>query len=295
MDAPATGQGPNVNQPTVHRLKILGGLRPELYQHPLDSAALKKLKGFPGFETLVRKFWDLGLDKVLYLGNVSSRTRITPKQYPDLHRMVETAATVLDVPVPEVYIELDPQPNAMAIGINRPSVVLTTGLLQSFPRPQILYVIGHEIGHIKSAHVLYLNMATYLGVVTEIASELTLGLGGLVGTGLQLALLEWARKSEFTADRASLLVVQDLEVVIRGVMLLAGAHVIPRGQESIDEFVRQAEELEGQSESITKFWKWLILLGREHPFAVLRASELIKWHKSGAFESILNQAAGAGA
>lgn len=197
MDAPFTAQGRNSGQPATHRLKILRGLNPELYQHPLDSAALQKLKGFPGFETLVRKFWDLGLDKVLYLDNVSSRTRISPKQYPDLYRMVETAATVLDVPVPETYIELNPQPDAMAIGINRPSVVLSTGLLESFPKAQVLYVIGHEIGHIKSAHVLYHNIADYLSVVTAIASEFTLGLGGLIGEGLRLALLEWVRKSEF--------------------------------------------------------------------------------------------------
>ena len=65
--------------------------------------------------------------------------------------------------------------------------------------------------------------------------------GGSYAIGaILLGLMEWSRKAELTADRAGLLVTQDLEVSHRVDMKLAGGKLTD--QMSIEEFKKQAEE-----------------------------------------------------
>jgi Zn-dependent protease with chaperone function len=42
-------------------------------------------------------------------------------------------------------------------------------------------------------------------------SEMTLDIGRLVTMGIQVALMEWSRRAEFSADRAGLLAIQSIE------------------------------------------------------------------------------------
>ena len=281
----------NYSQPRSGRkLRVLRGLQPKLYQHPQDTQAIEKLKKVPGFDMLTRKLWDLGFDRMLSVSNLASSIRIGPNQYPKLYRLVDVAARVLDVPRPEVYLKLDPTPKAYATGVHKPMIVLTTGLLESFTPTQVFCVIGHELGHIKSGHVFYSSMAQNIAYITSVISEATLGMGGIMSRGLQLALLEWYRKSEFTADRAALLAVQDIDTALSVIMQLCGAHVIPKEQRSIQEFITQARELEGETDNLNRFWKWIILLKCDHPFGVLRATELLKWYDSGNYQRILDGA-----
>jgi len=54
-------------------------------------------------------------------------------------------------------------------------------------------------------------MALYYHTRTHSHREYDLRIGRLVGRSLEAALLEWYRMSEFTGDRAALLVVQGSE------------------------------------------------------------------------------------
>ncbi len=71
--------------------------------------------------------------------------------------------------------------------------------------------LGHELGHIKSGHMLYHTLAEVLGRGASLSASL-FGLN-ILSIPIQLALLSWHRESEVTADRASLLVVKDVDVV----------------------------------------------------------------------------------
>jgi len=58
--------------------------------------------------------------------------------------------------------------------------------------------------------------------VRSILGQMTLGFGALLGQGLVLALYEWYRCAELTADRAALLCVQDMEPTRGAFMKMAG-------------------------------------------------------------------------
>ena len=100
-----------------------------------------------------------------------------------------------------------------------------------------------------------------------------------------LALKEWDRKSELSADRASLLVTQDLELTRQVMIKLAGG--AGRESYSLEEFERQAEEYRESGGIVDKLFKVLNLLEVSHPFPVLRVGELRHWAESDAYERIL--------
>jgi Zn-dependent protease with chaperone function len=118
------------------------------------------------------------------------------------------------------------QVNAFTAGVERPIVVVTSGAVDLLTHEELAFLIGHELGHIKSGHVLYHQMADILPLLGSIVASATLGMGGLVSTGIQLALLNWYRMSEFPADRAGLLVCKT-----------------PRPRERADESSRSADEI----------------------------------------------------
>jgi hypothetical protein len=93
--------------------------------------------------------------------------------------------------------------------------------------------------------------------------------------------------SEFSCDRAGLLGTQDLNVAMRAFMKLAGGKATSESEESLEEFMRQAEEYQTGGTAWDTVFKVLNTALRDHPFNTVRASELLKWHKSGAYDAII--------
>src|SRR6185503_508643 len=97
---------------------------------------------------------------------------------------------------------------------------------------------------------------------------------------------EWQRKSEFSSDRAGLLVAQDLNVAMSTEMKLAGGKAYG-DQLRVEEFMRQAEQYETGGDAWDTILKIMNTLMRTHPMHTVRAAELLRWHKDGGYEKIL--------
>ena len=263
------------------KLRTLTGLSIDEFRHPLDQRATDALKKVPGLDKLLAKILEVGLERLLYIQNVASHLRVTPKMFPRLHRSLTWATKILDVPEPELYVVVDPIPNAWTYGHTKPFISVTTGLIDMLSDEELFFVVGHEVGHIKADHVLYGTMARNIAAILELVGNLTLGIGSLLGMGLVFALLEWYRCAELTADRAALLCVQDLEPARATFMKLAGGTTRLAGEMDRDEFLRQVREYEDVDRStLDRAYKILLTIGRTHPFAMQRAKELEVWFEA---------------
>jgi len=260
------------------------GLSPRAYEHPADRAALVALRKVPGFDFAVRKIFGFVGDRSLRLAFLASAVRVTDKQFPDVHAKYKQACEILDVqPVPELYIAQTPIVNAGAIGIDKPFIVINSGTLLLMDDDELQFILAHELGHVLSEHVLYKTMIRLMMRMTIIA--LSVPLGGAALFAILAALLEWDRKSELSADRAGLMVVQDPDVAFRAHMKLAGGG--QTGQMSVDEFLAQAEEYKAGGSVVDGVVKLLNLLGRTHPFPVLRLAELKEWSEGDAYANAM--------
>jgi Zn-dependent protease with chaperone function len=264
------------------QLRTFPGLQAEDFQHPDDLTATSALQAIPGLDTLVAKVLEYGFERVYYLENVASNVRVTPRMFERLHKALGWGCKILGVEEPELFVQVDPIPNAFTYGHTRPFIVLTSGLVDMLDDEERFFVIAHELGHIKAGHVLYTVLARNIATVVSLIGQATLGLGALLGQGLVLALYEWYRKAELTADRAGLLCVQDMNPAIRAFMKMAGGSTRLYAEMDQSEFLRQIREYEDADRSqLNRAYKQMITAFRTHPFPILRAKELDLWHSSG--------------
>jgi len=265
------------------------GLDPAVLQHPYDRAALGALQRVPGLHIIVRKFIELFPERVAYIQNVAQTVLVTRTQCPELYVQLLEACAILDMAEPELYVAHNPLPNAWTSGHDHPYIIVTSGLLDLMSEDEILAVIAHELGHIKSGHVLYRTMALGITLLLTIIGDMTLGIGRLVGRTLEASLLEWYRMSEFTGDRAGLLVVQDPQVMLSLMMKFAGGTLFQRNQLDAQEFLKQADLYEAvDSNLLDRIYKMLLVVPVAHPLTIVRAREITKWAETSEYKDILN-------
>ncbi len=264
------------------KLLTFPGLSADQFQHPDDVQATDALRSVPGLDTIVSKVMEYGFERLYYLDNVAANVRVGPRQFARLHKALTWGCQILDVEEPELYVMLDPVPNAFTYGHTRPFIVLTSGLVDMLDDQERFFVVGHELGHIKAKHVLYTVLAKNIAAIMTLIGQATLGIGALLGQGLVIALNDWFRKAELTADRAGLLCVQDIQPCMRAFMKLAGGAERLHQEMDYNEFLRQIREYEDADRSnLNRAYKVLITLYRTHPFPILRAKELDIWSGTG--------------
>src|SRR6201986_198674 len=152
--------------------------------------------------------------------------------------MVRDGAYILDLPeVPECYVMQTPLVNAMALGRDKPFIVINTGMVELLDAEELRAVIGHELGHILSGHAVYRTMLVILPRLPGRPAFLPIA---LALTAIIWGLEEWFRKSELSCDRAGLLAGQDLDASRRGLLKLAGGPYL--SELNPDAFREQAHE-----------------------------------------------------
>ncbi|HEX4724120.1 MAG TPA: M48 family metallopeptidase [Pseudonocardiaceae bacterium] len=260
------------------------GISPRAYEHPADRGALTTLRSVPGFPVVLKAVSGAFSERGERLLTLGSAVRVGPKQYPVLHQLRADCCDVLDIdPVPELFVIRDPNANGMAIGLDQPFVVLTTGMVAMMDTEALRVVIGHELGHVLSGHALYRTLLFRLIRMMQGLSWLPLGYWGL--RAIVAALREWYRKAELSADRAGLLCSQDPAAALRGHVLLAGA--IEPADVDTAEFLRQAADYESGGDVRDSVLKLLNTMDDTHPLAVVRAAELQRWAASSEYRAIL--------
>lgn len=266
------------------------GITSDAYVSDADRWALDKLKKVPLLPKVVQKFFELGIDRWMYCYNMSMSVRCGPKQYSTLHSILQESCRVLDMPEPELYLASNPFPNAWAGGVERPYITLRSGIVNNLNDEQLYHLMGHELGHIKANHVLYFSIASVIVPLLDALGKRTFGTTDLATYALVMAMYEWSRQAEFSADRAGLLVAQSKEVSLTSMLCLAAGPNRFSSEQSVDAFMDQARTYQ-DAEPLDQLGKMLLFLAMgksyTHPMPVHRAQELDRWAQSGAYELIL--------
>ncbi|MFC6092925.1 M48 family metallopeptidase [Saccharothrix lopnurensis] len=260
------------------------GISPRAYEHPVDRGALAVLRAVPGIGPVLQAVAGAFTERGERLGHLASSIRVGPKQYPALDRLrLETAATLDVDPVPELFVRRDPLPHAMTIGIDKPFIVLTTGLVELLDQDGLRFTIGHEMGHVLSGHALYRTILQRLVQVQYGMGWMPVGYWAI--RAVIAALGEWYRKTELTCDRAGLLCVQDPAAGLRAHVAMAGG--MDLSEVDTAEFLNQAREYEQVEDVRDSVLKLIRTWPLTHPLAVVRAAELQRWAASEEYRTIL--------
>src|SRR4051812_38822896 len=261
----------------------LTGISPKAYEHPADRAATAALKRIPGFDAAVRKLIELQYERAYRQVLLGSSVRLGPDQLPEIWAAHERAVAALDLPeTPDLYLTQFPMPNAAAIGSARPMILLTSEVVDRLAPEEIAGVIGHELGHVLSEHMLY---RTCLLILMQVTLPRMPMVAGLPVVAIRSALLEWSRAAELSCDRAATLVTRDPLVMCRVLMVFAGGSA--SRQLNIDAFLRQAGEYREWESGWDRARRFFVELELTHDYPVRRASELMTWVQSGDYDRIV--------
>ena len=260
-------------------------LSPRAYEHPADRGALVALRAIPAFDAVLKAVSGAIGERSVRLLYLATSIRVSSRQYPELHQILTECAMTLDLKaVPELFVERNPMPSAMTIGLDRPIIVISTGMLDMVDDEGLRFIIGHEVGHVLSGHAVYRTMLLQLIDISSSVSWNPIGAWGI--RAIILGLNEWYRKSELSCDRAGLLCVQDPKVVLRVHASLAGAQ--DPDEMDVAGFLDQAREYESHGDVRDSLLKILQISGETHPLAAQRAAELQKWAASDEYRAILS-------
>jgi Zn-dependent protease with chaperone function len=259
-------------------------IAPQSWEHPADRAALQTLRAVPGFDQVVKRtigfFGETGIRTAFQANAV----HVNAKQYGELDRSKREVQLTLDwheeVPL---FVSQAPWFNAGAYGVEHPFIVLNSATLDILDADELRVVLGHEIGHVMSGHALYRTM---LALILAFGLHNMPFLTGIALLPIRLALQEWSRKSELSADRAALLACSNVEHALSMFMKAAGGTLTQRHALDLDAYKEQVVDYQKRG-GVDTFFKLVNLLGQTHPFHTLRAEALLEWAESAEYHSIL--------
>src|SRR3954452_14001744 len=255
----------------------LPGISTRAWEHPADKGALVALRKLRGFDTVLKALSGLINERAVRLSLLGDAVKVDERQFTRLHRLLTDVGATLDATeLPEMFVSANPFLNASTIGMNKPTIVLNSALVDLLDEEELRFVIAHELGHAMSGHAVYQTMLQRMIILSGVLSHVP---GGALGArAIMAALYEWSRKSELSADRAGLLGTQDPATAFRVHMKLAsGGHLDDLAATSVFAQGREYDEAHLRDSVL----KMLLVENGAQPFLVGRATELGRWVDSG--------------
>ena len=95
-------------------------------------------------------------------------TPATEDSHPDLNRRVTRLAAQASTPVPECYVVDSETPNSFALdGVRQPTLVVSTGLLETLDGDHLDGVLAHEFAHLQHRDATVMTLASFLPALTS--------------------------------------------------------------------------------------------------------------------------------
>ena len=208
-----------------------------------------------------------------------SARQVTPQTTPEVDDIAQQGIARLQPGEIQVYVAPSNELNAYTFGLDSPKVVvLYSALLKVMDRDELLFVLGHELGHVALGHT-WLN--SLVGGIAGIPSSFSAAML------LTMAFLQWNRTCEYSADRAGLLACGKPEKAISALIKLAAG---PQADTQI-ELAQAYRRIDAEDDT------WLGSLNEAlatHPMLIRRIQQIRKYAGSAEYARLLGRMSQAG-
>ena len=217
--------------------------------------------------------------------NQGEGVNITAESLPKMHNQLMEACRILNInQIPAYSTDWMFAPYHFSNGETHRRIVMMSGSADMFDENEMLFVLGHELGHQAAGHKPYhmLLETFYMPFIND-------GAFAAWAAIVKLPLLEWYRISDYTADRIGLLCCQDINAALSTMIKKAGLPLKCYDDINIPAFIQQARDFDQNFTSILdKGIKALSVRSSEFPWLVVRAAKLLEWYESGEYQRIIN-------
>jgi Zn-dependent protease with chaperone function len=217
--------------------------------------------------------------------------QVTEKQYARVFELAMiTAQRVGLTHVPAVYIEADRGYQSNTYGSEKDAFVnIGTFLPKLLNDRELMFILGHEFGHLKCRHALWMTVSLFLVGQTRsnIMSEGILGVISnplkLIEGGVESVILSWMRVADLTADRVALLICGDIALARRTLFLLYFKSRKELDEVNIDEWTKQQEAQDLRMAKVSQ------LMASSTPYLGLRLRALEEFYRSPRYAELRNK------
>lgn len=218
--------------------------------------------------------------------NQGEGINITNESLPKMHQQLVDACQILGVKeIPTYSTDWEYAPYHFSNGEKHRRIVMMSGSADLFTDDEMMFVLGHELGHMACGHKPYhmLLETFYMPFVNDAAFKAWASI-------IKLPLMEWYRISDYTADRMGLLCCQDINAAITTMIKKAGLPKKCYNNIDVLGFIQQAREFEDNfTDTMDRVVKVLSIRSAEFPWLVVRAGKLYDWYHSDEYKQIIDK------
>lgn len=279
-------------KPEMTRIVPLVGLQAKSYQNTTDRAILKKISMIPGVGQLIEAIINT-LKRQQELLLLANRQFVTPQSHPRLYKLFWMAVQILDIKdIPMLYVDSSLSGiNAYITGTDKKAyIAVSTEAAFLLDKQELLYLLGHELGHIQCDLVRYHTLADVLLGTSSYLPVLGTLISAISKPVLMPLMAAWLRCSELSADRAGLLCCQCREAVLRTIIKMGGQPWNQFGEIYTRTLIDQTMTFLKVKEK-SKLDRMFDLFNRlyaTHPYLIYRASELLLWVQNVEYDEHIN-------
>lgn len=265
----------------------LAGLCTEDYVYPGEDNAFAALKKIPVLDQIAAAYLKY-ISQIGYLPEIQGNCYcVTKETCPEVYAVYQKALQRLDFQEEyPLYVKSSFEYNAFTSGGSAPYIVIHSSILKNMSEEELLFILGHELGHVKSGHLIYYIIATQLN---SIIANVPMAGSAVLSTGIHYALVKWQRMQELTADRAGAIAAGGTDSGISCLgKLLGTSEKIPFMKFSVDDLKKQNDRFEeGNEDIVSKIYSAIQIMNSTHPWTVSRIKELDEWKSTGGYEEII--------
>ena len=256
----------------------LRGLSVNDFAHPEDLAAVNSLMKIQAIDKLMSSIEEKSNEIYIRMITLGNCVRITEQNDPKLFRIVKKVCEILDYEhTPEIYtyrsFGIDVEPS----GVDKPVLIIPDFVVNNFDDNMLYFAIGRAVTRLKSGYLKFFIAAKIMLLATDSIP--------FVSDAMKLALSNWLRKSELTADRGGMLACQNFQTAIRFLMCKAGMPLKETKTVKVHEYIEDCK-FDG---SLAKVGKTVQTLSNSTGWANDRISELFLWNAQGNYGDILDK------
>ena len=256
----------------------LRGLSVNDFAHPEDNAAVNSLMKIRAIDKLMSAIEEKSNQIFIRMVTLGNCVRLTEQNDPKTFSAVRKVCDVLDYEsLPEIYThrnyEIDVEPN----GVDKPVLIIPDFVVNNFDTNLLYFTIGRAVTRLKSGYLKFFIAAKLMLLTTDSIPFLS--------DAVKLALANWLRKSELTADRGGLLACQSFQTAVRFLLCKAGMPIKETKTVKIHDYIDEYK-IDG---GLAKMGKNVQTLTNCAGWANDRILELFLWNAQGNYGDILDK------
>ncbi|NLO04941.1 MAG: M48 family metallopeptidase [candidate division WS1 bacterium] len=125
------------------------------YRHEEERAHTNLLEEYDEGVQFARSYYADEIEPQLRTHLAGNTVKVSERQLPKLYRAGQMCAAALGMQPPELYMHAAVEMQAVSYGMGPHYISLSSGAVDAMNIAEIRFVIGHELGHAASDHVLW--------------------------------------------------------------------------------------------------------------------------------------------